>query len=118
MATQVIKQFLSTIHSGTSFTWSMGNANPPFPDVDYPDRQPQWIVEWQAAPIFIALDTTPPPGTVLNQRPGIRLDPVTIVEEEDTSQTHIFTLTCSDLANTGVGFVLTYVLYAIFTDVN
>ena len=119
MATQVIKQFLSTIHSGTSFTWSMGNANPLSLDVDYPDRQPQSrIVEWQAAPIFIALVTLPPPGTVLNQRPGIRLDPVTIVEEEDTSQTHIFTLTCSDLANTGVGFVLTYVLYAIFTDVN
>jgi hypothetical protein len=46
MATQVIKQFEATINSGASFTWFMANANPPFPDVPFPDRQPNWIVEW------------------------------------------------------------------------
>jgi hypothetical protein len=114
MATQVIKQFLGTIRSGTSFTWSMANANPPFPDVNFNDRQPKWIVEWQAVPIFLAPDTPAADPA----KPGIRIDPVTIVEEQDTSQTHVFTITCSDFANTGAGFVATYVLYAIFTDVN
>jgi hypothetical protein len=112
MATQVIKQFEATINSGASFTWSMLNANPPFGPVPFPDRQPNWIVEWQAVPIFISTNQA------FTARPGIRIDPITIVEEQDTSQTHVVRITCSDAANTGGSFVATYVLYAIFTDVN
>lgn len=113
MATYVIKQFLATIRSGTSFTWFMHNTNPPFPDVNYPDRQPNWIVEWQAVPIFLSPDAPPAAAAV----PGIRVDPITILEEQDTSQTHVVAITCTDAANTGVGFTATYVLYAVFFDV-
>jgi hypothetical protein len=114
MATFVIKQFLATINSGSTFTWFMHGANPPFPDVPFEDRQPNWIVEWQAVPIFIS-PSSPDAARAL---PGIRVDPITIIEEQDTSQTHVVTISCHDFANTGAGFVATYVLYAVFFDVN
>jgi hypothetical protein len=114
VATYVIKQFLATINSGSSFRWFMHNANPPFPAVPFEDRQPNWIVEWQAVPIFFSPNA--PPGAAA--LPGIRVDPVSIVEEQDTSQTHAITIVCSDFGSTGVGLVVTYVLYAVFFDVS
>jgi hypothetical protein len=113
MAVTVVKQFLGTIRSGSTFTWNMGNANPPFPPVPFEDRQPIWIVDWQAVVIFFSPDN--PQGA--SATPGIRIDPVTIVTELDTSQTHVVTLSCIDHSNIGVGFTATYVLYAIFIDI-
>ena len=116
MAVTVVKQFVATINSGSTFVWSMLNAHPPF-NKGLSDRaQPKWLVEWQAIPLVVRVNPDDP--GVATAKAGLQIAPVIIVQENDTSLTHLVSITCHDAGNPppGARFVLTYVLYAIFTD--
>ena len=117
MATTVVKQFVATIASGSTFVWSMTNADPPFNPKLTEKAQPNWLVDWQAIPLVVNINPDDP--GVKTAKVGLQISPVIIVQENDTSLTHIVSITCHDAGNPppGARFVATYVLYAIFIDV-
>lgn len=117
MATTVVKQFVATIASGSTFVWSMTNAHPPFNPNLSEKAEPKWLVEWQAIPLVVRVLNPDDPGVATAQA-GLQISPVIIVQESDTSLTHVVPITCHDAGNPppGARFVTTYVLYAVFTD--
>ncbi len=118
MATTVVKQFVATIDSGTQINWHMTGVNPPLNKRGFQNAQPEWVVQWQAVPVAWRVDILDP--KVHTAKPGVMVCDVTVVQEGDTSLTHIVPIACVDVGNnffTPARFVLTYVLYAIFHDV-
>lgn len=118
MATHVVRQFVATINSGTTHRWRMLNANPPFNRELRESAKPKWLVQWQAIPLVVNVDIDDPKVAIA--KAGLRVEPVTIVQEGDTSLSHIVQITCVDEGNnffTPARFVTTFVLYAIFYDV-
>jgi hypothetical protein len=122
MAVTVVEQLVATIKTGTTFTWTMSGVNPPFNKNLSKGARPKWVVEWQAIPILeeIGADVLDHPDPrIQNSRAGLRVAEPVVVREHDTSLTHIVSITCTDAGNPppGMPFTVTYVLYAIFTDV-
>ena len=119
MATTMVRQFVATINSGKTFVWAMTNTNPPFNRPLRKDAKPKWIVEWQAIPLVVSVDLDSP--NVATAKAGLQISPVTVVQEGDTSLTHIVPITCIDKGNppgAPARFVVTYALYAVFFDVS
>jgi hypothetical protein len=101
----------------------MGGVNPPFNKKLSKAARPKWLVEWQAIPILeeIGADVLDHPDPrILNSKAGLQITPVIVVKESDTSLTHVVSITCTDAGNPppGMPFTVTYILYAIFTNVN
>jgi hypothetical protein len=127
MAVTAVEQLVATIESGTTFTWNMTSVNAPFNPSLNTTARPQWLVEWQAIPLVVevggdVLDhpiLERPHRDIRNSKPGLQIEPVTVVQEFDTSLTHIVSIKCTDVGNPppGMHFTVTYVLYAIFTVV-
>ena len=122
MAVTVVEQLVATIKTGTVLTWSMSGVNPPFNKKLSKAARPKWLVEWQAIPILeeIGADVLDHPDPrIRNSKAGLRVDAPLVVKESDTSLTHIVSITCIDAGNPppGMPLTVTYVLYAIFTDV-
>lgn len=117
MAVTVFEQFAATLSAGSTIFWTMTDAHPPFnPNVN-PEARPQFLLEWQAIPILTTVDPASP--GIRNIRPALEISQVIIVQEHDTSHSHQLAITCHDLGNPPPGsqFVVTYVLYAIRTDI-
>jgi hypothetical protein len=117
MAVTAVFQFTATIESNSVFIWSMTNAHPPFNSNLSERARPKHLVEWQAVPILVRGDIDSP--GIQNAKAGIKVSEVMVIQEGDTSLTHRVQLTCHDVGNSTrpSHFVLTYALYAIFTDV-
>jgi hypothetical protein len=114
MAVTVLAEFIATLEVGKTFAWSI-TVNQ---SINRKDPKPKWIVEWQALPLYVAVDTHSP--NIATAKPGLQISPVTIVKDEGTGLTYIFQITCVDNGNppgSGAQFVILYEIYAIFFDV-
>jgi hypothetical protein len=116
VAVSVVKQFTATIKSNSVFTWLMMNASPPFNPGLTERAELPWLVEWFAVPLVVNVNLDSP--GIQNAKAGIKISPVTVIQEGDTSLTHRVELTCYDVGNPGTpaDFTLTYALYAVFFD--
>lgn len=122
MAVQVVEQLVATIDSGTTFFWTMTGVHPPFNQKLKKSARPKWLTEWQAVPLVVTvgedvLDHPDPRDRT--SKAGLQIPKVIVVQEPDTSLSHVVVITCTDAGNPppGAKFTVTYVLYAIFTDV-
>ena len=116
MATTVVKQFVATIKSGSTTRLYITNVHSPFNPNLSEKAEPKYLVEWQAIPLVVRVNPDDP--GVATAKAGLQISPVIIVQEPDTSLSHIVPITCHDAGNPppGARFVATYVLYAMFTD--
>jgi len=55
MAVTVIEQLVATIDSGTTISWTMTGAHPPFNPKLNKNARPKWLVEWQAIPLLVEI---------------------------------------------------------------
>jgi hypothetical protein len=94
----------------------MTNAHPPFNPKLSENAQPKWLVEWQAIPLILTFQSND--EVVPGCKAALQIAPVIIVQEDDTSLTNIVRITCTDEGHPppGAKFTVTYVLYAIFTN--
>ena len=117
MAVTAVFQFTATIESNSVVNWLMTKAHPPFNPNLSEGARPKHLVEWQAVPILVHVDIDSP--GIQNAKAGIKVSEVMVIQEGDTSLTHRVQLTCNDVGNPTrpSHFILTYALYAIFTDI-
>lgn len=118
MATTVVRQFVGTIRVGTTVRWRLGPVTGPFNRAASQGAKPEMILYWQAVPLFSSIAIDSP--RIATARAGLIVGPITVVQEADTSLTHVVPITCIDEGNppgTSARFVTTYALYYVKFDV-
>ena len=127
MAVTVIEALVSTIETGHTMFWTITGVDPPFNKGLSRKARPPRLVEWQAVPLLVEIGSDVLDRPVLerphrelrNIKAGLQITTISVVQEDDTSISHIVPITCFDAGNAapGMHFTVTYVLYAICTDV-